>query len=179
MSASQIVPEVAPEPAPKPAPKKTPAEFIAYVAQAAQATQAASGIPASFTIAQAALESAWDGSGLSQQDFNFFGIKAIGDWHGPSQWWPTVEFLQGHYVSITAPFRKYASLTEGFEDHASFLDPKVNPRYAPAYAHTDDSAAFARAIQAAGYATDPHYADIIISIIDGHGLKQYDSRGTA
>jgi len=160
---------------PDSAPKKTPAEFIAYVASAAQATQRASGIPAGFTIAQAAVESAWDGSGLSQQDFNFFGIKAIGDWHGPSQMWPTLEFLQGHYVSIMAPFRKYASLTEGFEDHAAFLDPRINPRYAPAYQHTGDSVAFAHAIQAAGYATDPNYAAAIIAIIEGDDLRQYDA----
>ncbi len=156
-------------------PKKTPSEFIVYVASAAQTTELASTIPASFTIAQAALESAWDGSGLSQEDFNFFGIKAIGDWSGPAQTWPTVEFLQGHYVSVMAPFRKYASLTEGFEDHARFLDPKINPRYAPAYLHTDDSIAFARAIQAAGYATDPRYADTIAAIIVGHDLKQFDT----
>ena len=157
-----------------PQPKMAPAVFIPFVLAAALKTQADTGIPASFTIAQAAVESEWDGSGLSQEDYNFFGIKAIGDWDGPSQMWPTEEFLQGHYVTIQAPFRKYGSMAEGFEDHATFLDPKVNPRYAPAYQHTDDSCAFAQAIQAAGYATDPNYAATIIEIINGHGLKQFD-----
>jgi flagellar protein FlgJ len=155
------------------APKMTPTVFIPYVLAAAQATQAATGIPASFTIAQAAVESDWDGSGLSQEDFNFFGIKAIGGWTGPSQMWPTQEFLQGHYVTIQAPFRKYASMTEGFEDHAAFLTG--NERYKPAFEHTDDSIAFAQAVAAAGYATDPHYAQTIAAIIADHDLKQFDN----
>lgn len=154
-------------------PKMIPAVFIPFALEAALKTQADTGIPASFTIAQAAVESDWAGSGLSQKDFNFFGIKAIGGWTGPSQMWPTREFLQGEYVTIQAPFRKYASMTDGFEDHAAFLTG--NERYKPAFEHTGDSIAFARAIQAAGYATDPHYADTIISIINKHDLQRlYD-----
>lgn len=153
-------------------PKMAPQVFIPYVLAAARATQAACGIPASFTIAQAAVESDWDGSGLSQQDFNFFGIKAIGGWRGAVATWPTREFLQGHGVMVEAPFRKYASLEEGFEDHARFLTE--NERYRTAFDHKDDSIAFARAVQAAGYATDPHYADAIVAVIGEHGLKQFD-----
>ena len=155
-------------------PKMAPGAFISFVLAAAQATQAASRIPASFTIAQAAVESDWGGSGLSQEDFNFFGIKAIGLWSGLSQVWPTREFLQGHDVTIDAPFRKYASMAEGFEDHAAFLTG--NARYQQAFAHTDDSIAFAQAVAAAGYATDPHYAETIAAIITAHDLKQYDAK---
>jgi len=153
-------------------PKMAPEVYFQFVLAAAQKTQADTGIPASFTMAQSAVESAWNGSGLAQEDFNFFGIKAIGGWTGPSQMWPTREFLQGHYVTIQAPFRKYASMTEGFEDHAAFLTG--NERYKPAFDHTDDSIAFTRAIAAAGYATDPSYSETIISIIKSHNLTQYD-----
>jgi flagellar protein FlgJ len=154
-------------------PKMAPEAFIAFVLSSALATQAASRVPAGFTVAQAAVESDWDGSALSQEDFNFFGVKAIGGWAGPSQMWPTQEFLQGHYVTIQAPFRKYASMTEGFEDHAAFLTG--NERYAGAFAHADGSIAFARAVAAAGYATDPHYADTIVAIIVAHDLTRYDA----
>jgi len=149
-----------------------PQVFIPYVLAAARATQASSGIPTSFTIAQAAVESDWDGSGLSQQDFNFFGIKALGGWRGAVQTWPTREFLQGHSVTVDAPFRKYQSMEEGFEDHARFFIE--NERYREAMTHKDDSIAFARAVQAAGYATDPHYADAIVAVINEHQLKQFD-----
>lgn len=158
-------------------PKMTPEEFFPYVLAAAQKTQAGSGIPAGFTMAQAAVESAWNGSGLSQQDYNFFGIKAIGGWTGPTQTWPTREFLQGHYVTIEAPFRKYASLEEGFADHAAFLTG--NARYRGAFACAGDSVAFARAVQAAGYATDPHYAEVIVGIIGAHDLARFDAGARA
>jgi flagellum-specific peptidoglycan hydrolase FlgJ len=152
----------------------TPQTFIALLLKPAQVAQAATGIPASFTIAQAAVESAWGASGQCLQDFNYFGIKAQpGDgWHGETQMWPTREVLHGVAEIETCAFRKYPDLTAGLEDHAAFLTG--NPRYAAAFSHKDDSCAFAAAVAAAGYATDPHYAEIICSIIDGHNLKQYD-----
>ncbi|HSY30247.1 MAG TPA: glucosaminidase domain-containing protein [Burkholderiaceae bacterium] len=150
----------------------TPTEFIALLAPPAQATQAATGIPASFTIAQGAVESAWYSSGQAVQDFNLFGIKADASWRGVTQIWPTREVVDGHSVMVNARFRKYADLAAGLQDHATFLTG--NPRYAPAFQHRDDSCAFAQAVAAAGYASDPHYADSIVAIINGHNLKQYD-----
>lgn len=150
----------------------TPTEFIALMAPPAQATQAASGIPASFTIAQAAVESAWYGSAQAKQDYNLFGIKADAGWHGATQIWPTREVVGGKSVTQNCAFRKYPDLTAGLEDHAAFLTG--NPRYSAAFAHKDDSCAFAREVAKAGYATDPHYAEAIVAIIEFHQLKQYD-----
>src|ERR1700758_902107 len=67
--------------------KKTPAEFFsAYfeVAQKIEILSASKGfrIPASFTLAQSALESAWDGSALSSFAKNYFGMKADSGWTG-------------------------------------------------------------------------------------------------
>ena len=150
----------------------TPTDFIALLAGPAQATQAATGIPASFTLAQAAVESGWNSSEQALQDFNLFGIKAIGGWAGLTQMWPSAEFENGVKVMVNSLFRKYPDLTAGLEDHAAFLTN--NPRYQPAFAHIDDSCAFAQAIADAGYATDPNYAKTIISIIQFHQLQQYD-----
>jgi flagellum-specific peptidoglycan hydrolase FlgJ len=123
-------------------------------------------------MAQAALESAWNSSAQALQDYNLFGIKADAAWHGAVQMWPTREVFKGASVVVDAPFRKYPDLAAGLEDHASFLTG--NPRYQPAFAHTHDARAFAQAIADAGYATDPHYAQSIIAIIDLHALMQYD-----
>jgi flagellum-specific peptidoglycan hydrolase FlgJ len=49
--------------------------FIESVAPMAQASAEKFGIPASVTIAQAILESAWGKSQLARQCLNFFGIK--------------------------------------------------------------------------------------------------------
>ena len=63
-------------------------------------------------------------------------------------------------------------MEECFREHGRFL--RDNPRYAPAF-ETTDSESFARAIHAAGYATDPHYSDALIGIIRDNDLTQYDT----
>ncbi|HEY8027682.1 MAG TPA: glucosaminidase domain-containing protein [Burkholderiaceae bacterium] len=150
----------------------TPTEFIAMMAPPARAIQSATGIPASFTIAQAAVESAWFNSALARQAFNLFGMKADAAWHGETITMPTGEYVDGRDVTIEAAFRKYPDLASGLQGHADFLTH--NPRYASAFAHKDDACAFAQAVANAHYATDPHYAQTIISIIKSHGLQQYD-----
>jgi flagellar protein FlgJ len=150
----------------------TPQGFIALLLSPAQAAQAATGIPASFTLAQAAVESSWNGSLQAQRDFNLFGIKADVGWHGAVGMWPTREVIDGKGVMQLCAFRKYPDLTAGLEDHAAFLTG--NSRYRPAFQYTHDSRAFARAVAEAGYASDPNYAETIIAIIDEHQLQQYD-----
>jgi flagellum-specific peptidoglycan hydrolase FlgJ len=56
-------------------------------------------------------------------------------------------------------FRVYPSPAEAFLAHGHFL--RDNHRYAPAFQHLDDPFAFARAVAAAGYATDPTYAAVL------------------
>ena len=150
----------------------TPNDFIKLMAPAAVATMKATGIPASFTIAQGAVESGWYSSGQAVQDFNLFGIKAIGGWTGATQEWPSSEVVNGKRVMVNSAFRKYPDLTAGLEDHAAFITG--NQRYKPAFQHKDDSCAFTQAIAEAGYATDPDYAAKIIGIIRFHNLQQYD-----
>jgi flagellum-specific peptidoglycan hydrolase FlgJ len=59
-----------------------PSAFIGMLAQAAQDCQRKTGIPASITLAQAALES---GPGArSALGNNLFGIKADKSWTGPT-----------------------------------------------------------------------------------------------
>ena len=148
----------------------TPDEFVALLGPAAEQAQRDTGIPAGFTIAQAAVESGWGTSRQCLTDFNYFGIKAIGGWNGETELWQTREVVNGHSVFVMAPFRKYPDLTSGLEDHARFLTD--NPRYKAAFEHTNDSCAFAQAVADAGYATDPHYAETIIGIINKHDLKK-------
>jgi len=146
----------------------TPQDFIAAISPAAKTSALTTKIPASFTIAQAALESAW---GAHCPGFNLFGIKADPSWHGPVTSQVTHEVVNGQTIEITAKFRAYPNWLASLEDHAQFL--LTNPRYQPAFAYTT-GALFAHAIQAAGYATDPQYATKIIEIITAHNLGMLD-----
>ena len=146
--------------------------FILKIGPAARASMQATGIPASFTIAEAALESGWGGSQLAAQAMNLFGVKADPSWRGDVLTMPTREFLKGAWCVVQARWRRYSNWQGCMDDHAAFF--RQNPRYAKALA-CKDGLSFARAVAAAGYATDPQYADKIISVIRAHKLDQLDA----
>lgn len=146
----------------------TPAGFIAAIAPAAQACAKRTGVPASVTVAQAALESSW---GRRAPGMNLFGIKADASWHGPVTSQGTHEVVNGETITITARFRAYDTWQGSIDDHAAFLTG--NPRYRAAF-EFKDGPSFARAIAKAGYATDPLYADKLIAIMSTRGLGALD-----
>jgi flagellum-specific peptidoglycan hydrolase FlgJ len=147
----------------------TPSEFIATISPAAVASMLKTKVPASVTIAQAAKESGW---GEDAPGHNLFGVKADSGWHGPTVMVSTHEFVRGKKIPIKAPFRAYPDWFGSIEDHAEFL--VVNPRYVKAFMVAGNAEAFATALQAAGYATDPQYADGLINLIRGHKLTVFD-----
>lgn len=145
-----------------------PSAFIGMLAQAAQDCQRKTGIPASITLAQAALESSWGERAIGN---NLFGIKADKSWPGPTVTFGTHEHLNGKDVAMPDKFRRYASYAESMVDHAQFL--LKNPRYAACFKEMTGTG-WARALQAAGYATDPDYAKKLIDIMRGRNLAFYD-----
>lgn len=155
----------------------TPAEFIIQILPGAQACERATGIPASFTIAQAALESGW---GDRAPGNNLFGVKADKAWKGPTVDVATHEFIKGTRVGITDKFRAYPSWTACVLDRGTFF--KVNPRYAACFRETTGEG-WARAVAAAGYATDPKYAESLIAVMGnrpgGRNMAQYDVLSSA
>ena len=150
----------------------TPADFIAAIAPAAQASMLATGIPASFTVAEGALESGWGASQLTLQAKNLFGVKADASWHGAVLEMQTREYLRGQWVMVPARWRKYDDWDGCIGDHAAFL--RSNQRYSTCFQH-HDGPGFAAAVAAAGYATDPHYAQLITALITQHGLGALDA----
>lgn len=149
---------------------KTGNAFIDSVSADAILSQRATGVPASVTLAQAILESAWGKSGLSKKYHNYFGIKGKGT-KGTAVM-STGEHLNGKDVVIKDGFRVYASAAESFEDHGRFFI--VNKRYAEAMRHTEDAERFAKEIHKAGYATDPNYSDKLIKLIRQYKLTAFD-----
>lgn len=147
--------------------------FVENIWPHARAASQATGIPAHFMVAQAALETGWGAKQPKNADgtpsYNLFNIKAGRNWDGPTTARHTVsEYGDGNWQSQKAAFRSYASYEEAFADYARLLTD--SPRYAGVLG-TRDAAAFAQGLQDAGYATDPMYADKLIRIIGGNTLK--------
>ena len=146
-------------------------DFIDLIGPAARASAKVSGVPASFTVAEAALESGWGSSQLATQGKNLFGVKADPAWRGDVLVLNTREFLHGTWVMVPARWRKYADWQSCMDDHAAFLHQ--NRRYEPCFECTTGKA-FAAAVARAGYATDPDYAAKVMSIIEQHQLARLD-----
>lgn len=156
----------------------SPALFFKMYAPYAVTTQIKYGIPASITLAQAALESAWGESGLTKSANNFFGIKdaAKDEWYKEYVVRDTTEYLGGVKTTVSAKFRKYSTPQGSFDDHASFLS--ANKRYRGLFALAPtDFGAWAVGLSRAGYATDPAYSGKLIGLIDRYKLSEYDAQG--
>lgn len=127
------------------------------------------GILPSVVIAQAILESGW---GVKKIGNNIFGIKATGDWNGKTQTKVTREYRNGRWVSETAVFRDYDSISDSIEDYAKLIG--TSSRY-EAVRNAKDYKEAANALQQAGYATDPEYAKKLINIIEQNNLDKFDT----
>ena len=140
--------------------------FLQRIAPWAKQTAQRLGVSVRSVMAHAALESGWGQHPLrgadGQDAYNLFGIKATGGWSGASTLAATTEFEAGVAVQRTEPFRQYAGLDATFADYAQLLER--SPRYRAALGTGDDVPAFARALAAGGYATDPHYAQKLVRV---------------
>ncbi len=147
-------------------PPAGPEEFVRALWPAAEQAAARLGADPEVILAQAALESGWgrhtprDARGDSH---NLFGIKADGSWRGERVSRPTLEYRDGVAVRERAEFRSYGSPLESLQDYVSFL--RGNPRYRPALERAGEGIGFVRALQEAGYATDPAYAEKVERIL--------------
>ena len=147
--------------------------FIQKVGALASADMKKSDVLASLTIAQAILESGWGTSELATGGNALFGIKATKTWKGKVYCKDTKECYDGvNMVTVSnATFRAYDSWEESITDHSAFL--KANKRYKAVIGETDYKKA-CEAIKAAGYATDPEYAEKLIKLIEGNDLVEFD-----
>ena len=145
------------------------------VIAAAQAAQRNWRVPASISLAQWALESAW--GERTTGTFNFFGIKADQDQidDGAYTTCQTHEVVNGVSEATQAHFANYTDLEDGFDAHAALL--ATSSRYNPAMQAAPDPFKFAEQLQACGYATDPSYAQSLKALLEGNKLTDYDLTG--
>ena len=122
-------------------------------------------VPASITLAQGILESGAGRSHLAVKGNNHFGIKCHG-WQGPA--------VYEDDDSRGECFRAYSSAFESFEDHSRFL--AGGKRYSSLFKlNVTDYHGWAKGLKAAGYATNPKYAQQLIDIIQLYRLYEYDN----
>ena len=125
-------------------------------------------IPASITLAQGILESGAGTSQLARKSNNHFGIKCGSSWRGA-----TVRHTDD---APNECFRAYKHAQESYKDHSLFLTNGA--RYAFLFKlDIADYKAWARGLKKAGYATDPSYANRLITIIEDYELYKYDKEG--
>ena len=140
--------------------------FVSRMSDAAKLAAAESGVPEKLILSQAALESGWGKREILREDgstsFNLFGIKASPGWKGKVVHVMTTEYEDGVARKVKQPFRAYDSYAESFADYARLISQ--SKRYS-AVLDAPSAEAAAQRIQEAGYATDPAYADKLISIM--------------
>ena len=122
-------------------------------------------IPASITLAQGILESGAGNSALAREAKNHFGIKCHKGWEGKTY---TMDDDEKDEC-----FRQYKNAEESFRDHSLFLTGRS--RYADLFKlDIMDYEGWAKGLKAAGYATNPKYAQLLIERIQLYGLDRYD-----
>ena len=147
-------------------------DFVAQLLPHATAAAAALGVEPRLLLAQVALETGWGGAvpqhAGDASAHNLFGIKAGSSWGGARLAQLTLEHENGVAMRRSDEFRAYPSSAASFADYVDLIGG--TPRYAAALAYADNPEAYAHAVQAAGYATDPGYADKWLAIYHGQRL---------
>jgi flagellum-specific peptidoglycan hydrolase FlgJ len=166
------------------------AEFRDKTLPGAKSVLSKYGIVPIVTITQAAHESGWGNSGLTKLANNLFGYTANAHWllsKKPVENMRTIEYsnyppekirywnIDGDIISkepyktgskliVLVPFKKYDNWEESVLDWAYNIS--FQSRYAEAYvlAKAGNLDEYAKAIQKAGYATDPSYANQLIAL---------------
>ncbi|WP_010325259.1 flagellar assembly peptidoglycan hydrolase FlgJ [Marinobacterium stanieri] len=149
---------------------ETPAEFVQALMPLAEKAANALGVAPTVLLAQAALETGWGkfvtrDTGSGKSSFNLFNIKADSRWQGDAVQVQTLEYRGGVPEKEQARFRAYQDYAGSFNDYVDFL--QSNPRYQQALEQAEDPSSFVRELHAAGYATDPEYANKIERIFNG------------
>lgn len=140
-------------------------EYIAKYKELAIRQMKKHKIPASIILAQACLESADGRSTLATKANNHFGIKCHSSWKGKT--------YRKDDDRRNECFRKYPTIEDSYKDHSEFL--KNGKRYSKLFSlPLRDYRKWAKGLKEAGYATDPHYAEVLIKIIEDYQLYRYD-----
>ena len=136
------------------------------------------GVPASIKLAQGILESNSGKSYLARTAKNHFGIKCGSNWKGDSVYREDDDYDDRGRLTKSC-FRRYHNADASYVAHSEFLrDPNKSFRYGFLFRlEPTDYKAWAKGLRKAGYATNPRYPELLITLIERHELHQYDRPG--
>ncbi len=143
-------------------------DYVDKFAASAVREMHAYGIPASVTLAQGLLESNAGGSLLARKANNHFGIKCF-----------SKTCKRGHCMNASDDthkdfFRMYPNAGDCYHAHSEFLQAdrykwlKKFPK--------NDYKNWAKGLKKSGYATAPHYAEALITIVEALDLQRFDKK---
>lgn len=151
---------------------KTPKDYINTMRPYAEDAASKLGVPANILLAQSALETGWGNKVIQHQNgqssHNLFGIKANGQWDGQHARVSSLEYVNGNAKREVSNFRVYESYKQSFDDYVDFI--KSNNRYHAALQKSGDGEGYIKALQDAGYATDPQYAEKVLDIVNREAI---------
>lgn len=127
-------------------------------ARFAAAASAQLGVPAEVIEAHAVAETGWNDKTVGA--YNYGNIKAGKSWQGPTAGLNALEYDKaGRAYNEPSRFRAYQSPEEAAQDYADL----IRRRY-PQAAQASTPEAFAQALKAGGYATDPDYVKKFVGV---------------
>lgn len=145
--------------------RQTTEEYINKYKDAAIYQMKTQGVPASIILAQGLLESDNGNSALAVKANNHFGIKCHTTWTGSKVYMDD--------DTKNECFRKYSNPEKSYRDHSDFL--RGARRYSSLFdLEPTDYKGWAYGLKKAGYATNPHYAEMLIKIIEENRLYLFD-----
>ena len=104
-------------------------------------------------------------SGYNLKATTLFGIK------GDGVVLDTTEYIDGEYINIKDSFKCYTSLAESVQGLYELMQWEHYDRATSCIDYDEEC----RMVQACGYATDPEYANKLISIISAYQLTMFNN----
>jgi len=161
-------------------------KFIIEISKPAISESKSYGIPASIKIGQAALESGWGEDPIAVKYNNHYGMKYKKTFSKDEKTLvmgrinrKTKEFIKGEIETTRDDFVVYKTRWNSIRHHSEFLRGRIDSKYNSGYTSMGklskkDYKGWAKALQKAGYSTNPNYAKELIRIIEDYKLYKYD-----
>lgn len=147
--------------------QKDKTAFFQALLPAAIAAERQYGVPASVTLAQAALESGWAKSPIG--GYNIFGIKGKGSAGSTSV--ATHEYVKGVKMPWVDNFALYRNFEDAMVAHGKLFHNGRYDKGIREFAQNRDPYRFVDNVGRT-YATDPNYAQSIKGMMQKHGLVE-------